>query len=231
VSIMKWIILALIILFILIIAILLTRLTVIIDYYHGNDNDHLKLEFKIWFGIVRFKKEIPVIKIDENSPSIVMENKTKVGKSDKTTNEDQTQFDKKDIFDSFKDTKELLQHVVGTHSIIRKFLAKVSMKRVEWHTVIGLGDAAYTGVASGAIWTLKGSIIGIISGYMKLKEMPRMTVTPYFQYKVTQTRFRCMIQFRIGQAMLAGLKMIKFWKGGRPNFKTKPLSVLSKNEA
>jgi hypothetical protein len=39
-----------------------------------------------------------------------------------------------------------------------------------------------------------------------------------------------MIQFRIGQAMLAGLKLIKFWKGGRPDFKTKPLSVLSEKK-
>jgi hypothetical protein len=231
VSIMKWLILALIILFILIIAILITRLTVIIDYYHGNDNDHLKLEFKIWFGIIKFKKEIPVIKIDDNSPSIVIEDETKIGKNEKTTDEGNSQFDKKDIFQSFKDAKELLQHVVGFHQVIREFLAKVNLKQVEWHTVIGFGDAAYTGMATGAIWTLKGSIIGILSHYMRLREMPRMTVTPYFQYKVTQTRFRCMIQFRIGQAMLAGLKLIKFWKGGRPNFKTKPLSVLSKKEA
>jgi hypothetical protein len=228
---MKWLIIVLIILFILLVTIVLTKLTVILDYYHGNDNDHLKLEFKIWFGIIKYKKEIPMIKIDDNSPSIVMQEKTKLGKNEKTSNEDETQIDKKDIFNYFNDAKQLLLHVVKLHHIVRNFLRKVSVKRVEWHTVIGVGDAAYTAVATGGIWTIKGSIIGVISHYMKLKEMPRMTVTPYFQYKVTQTRFRCMIQFRIGQAMLAGLKLIKFWKGGRPDFKSKPLSVLSEKKA
>lgn len=228
---MKWLIIGLIIIFILLVTLVLTKLTVILDYYHGNDNDHLKLEFKIWFGIIKYKKEIPLIKIDDNSPTLVVKGKTKLGKDEKTLNEDEKQIDKKDIFHTLNDAKELLQHVVKFHHIARNFLRKVNVKRVEWHTVIGVGDAAYTAVATGGIWAIKGSIIGIISHYMKLKEMPRMTVTPYFQYRVTQTRFRCMIHFRIGQAMLAGLKLIKFWKGGRPDFKTKPLSVLSEKKA
>jgi hypothetical protein len=228
---MKWLIIVLIILFILLVTIVLTKLTVILDYYHGNDNDHLKLEFKIWFGIIKYKKEIPMIKIDDNSPTIVMKDKTKWGKNEKTSNEDEIQIDKKDIFNYFNDAKQLLLHVVKFHHIVKNFLRKVSVKRVEWHTVIGVGDAAYTAVATGGIWAIKGSIIGIISHNMKLKEMPRMTVTPYFQYTVSQTRLRCMIQFRIGQAMLAGLKLIKFWKGGRPDFKSKSLSVLSEKKA
>jgi hypothetical protein len=228
---MKWLIIVLIIIFILLVTLVLTKLTVVLDYYHGNDNDHLKLEFKIWFGMMKYKKEIPLIKIDDNSPTIVVKDKTKLGKDEKTSKEDVKQIGKKDILISLNNAKELLHHVIKLHHVVRSFLRKVSVKRVEWHTVIGLGDAASTAVSTGGIWAVKGSMIGMISHYMKLKEMPRMTVTPYFQYKVTQTRFRCMIQFRIGQAMLAGLKLIKFWKGGRPNFKTKSSSVLSEKKA
>lgn len=228
---MKWLIIALIILLILVITIIWTKLTIILDFYHGNDNDHLKLEFKIWFGLIKYKKEIPLIKIDDNSPSIVVEDKTKKGKNEKTSDESVNQITDKDILRSFRDAKRLLKHVVKLHAIVRHFLTKVKVKKLEWHSVIGLGDAAYTGMCTGAIWAIKGSIVGIISHYMKLIEMPRMTVTPYFQQSVTQTRFRCMFQFRIGQAMLAGIKLIKFWKGGRPHFESKPLSVLSKEQA
>jgi hypothetical protein len=224
---LKWLILVLILLFILLIITVWTRLTVILDYYHGNDNDHLKLEFKIWFGIIKYKKEIPLIKIDENSPTIVLKEKTKMGKDEKTTKEDKKQVGKDDILTSFHNAKELFQHVVKLHKVVKSFLRNVKVTQVEWHTVIGVSDAAYTAIFSGAIWAVKGSIVGMISHYMKLLEMPRMTVTPYFQHSVSQTRFRCMIQFRIGQAMLAGLKLIKFWKGGRPNFKSQSLSVLT----
>ncbi|CAG9608904.1 DUF2953 domain-containing protein [Pseudoneobacillus rhizosphaerae] len=227
---MKWLIIALIIIIILLVTFILTKLTVILDYYHGNDNDHLKLEFKIWFGIIKYKKEIPMIKIDDNSPTIVVKEKTKKGRDEKTSKEEEKQIDKKDILNYLHNTKELLNHVVKLHNISKSFFSKVSVRRLEWHTVIGVGDAAYTAVATGGIWAVKGSILGIISHNMKLKEMPRMTVTPYFQYKVSQTRIRCMIQFRIGQAMLAGLKLIKFWKGGRPDFKSKSKSVLSQKK-
>jgi hypothetical protein len=231
VSKLKWLIFALIILLILLVIILWTKLTIILDIYHGNDNDHIKLEFKIWFGIIKYKKEIPLIKIDEDSPTIVIKGKSKMGQGEKDVKEDVNQISKKDLLSSLRDAKRLLKHVVKLHKIVREFLLKVSVKQMEWHTVMGVGDAAYTGMFTGAIWAIKGSMVGIISQYMKLKEMPKMTVTPAFQHAISQTRFKCMFQFRIGQAMLAGLKLIKFWKGGRPNFETKPLSILSKKQA
>jgi hypothetical protein len=225
---MMWLVIALIILFILLVIIIISKITIILEYYHGNDNDHLKLEFKLWFGLIKYKKEIPMIKIDENSPTVVFETETQKGQSDGKTKEDTKQVSKEKMVRSFKDFDTLLKHVVKLHSIVQNFLKKVRVSNIEWHTAIGVGDAAYTGMLAGGLWSIKGGIIGIISNYTRLMEMPRMSVTPFFQQTVSQTRFKCMIQFRIGQAMLAGLKLIKFWKGGRPDFKTKPLSVLTK---
>ncbi|MHC0037358.1 DUF2953 domain-containing protein [Pseudoneobacillus sp. C159] len=218
---MKWLIIALIILLVLIIILFWSKLSILLDYYHGNDNDHLKITFKIWFGLIKYKKEIPVIKIDDNSPTIVLKEKSKQGMKD-------TQIGKKDIVESIDSTKWLLRHVVNLHTIVRTFFKKVSVKRVEWHTNIGVGDAADTAVLTGAIWAAKGSLIGLISHYFRLLEMPKMTVTPYFNHKISQLSFKCMFQFRIGQAMIAGLKLMKMWKGGRPKLKTKPLSVQSR---
>ncbi len=48
--------------------------------------------------------------------------------------------------------------------------------------------------------------------------MPNLSVTPHFQFAILQTQLTCIFQFRIGHAILAGLKLIKFWKGGRPQF-------------
>ncbi|MFD2446339.1 DUF2953 domain-containing protein [Bacillus sp. CGMCC 1.16607] len=227
---MIWLVVALIILFILIVVIIWTKLTIILDYYHGNDNDHLKVEVKIWFGLIKYKKEIPMIKIDDNTPSIVFKEKTKVGQDEKTSSEGVTQIKKDDIRRIFRNARKLLQHVVKLHAISRDFLSKVSVKQFEWHSVIGVGDAAYTGMFTGAVWAIKGSMVGMISHYMKLKEMPKMTVMPNFQKAVSQTRLKCIFQFRIGQAMLAGLKLIKFWKGGLPNFESKKQTVLSKEQ-
>jgi hypothetical protein len=101
---------------------------------------------------------------------------------------------------------------------------------MEWNSMIGIGDAARTGTLVGALWIVKGSIIGVISNYIRLKEMPKLSITPNFQQAISQTRFSCMIQFRIGNAMLAGIKLVKYWKGGKPKFRTKPLSKFSEEK-
>jgi hypothetical protein len=120
---------------------------------------------------------------------------------------------------TLKNTKEFIQRVFQLNIIVRKFFEKVSVKQFEWHTMIGVGDAAQTGIIAGAIWTLKGSIVGLLSHYLKLKQIPNLSVTPQFQLALIQTRLSCIFQFRIGHAILAGLKLIKFWKGGRQHIK------------
>lgn len=225
-----WLVMAIISFIFLLVIILITRLTIIFDLYHGNDNDHIKLEFRIWFGIIKYKKEIPLIKVDDNSPTLVYKEKTKTGKNENTTQDDVYQFTSSELQNSMYDTEKILKHVVKLHRIVRNFLRKVSVKQLEWQTAIGVGDAAFTGMATGGIWAIKGSIIGIISHYMKLKEGPKVNVVPFFKHTISQTRFKCIFQFRIGQAMLAGVKMIKYWKGGRPQFKSKRLSSLSRQQ-
>lgn len=203
---------------------------IILYYYHNNDNDHLKIEFKAWFGLIKYKKEIPLIKIDDNSPTIVTKGTKAAGPLGSAEKKDTKQYSAEDLMNSLQDTKEVLTHVVFLHRIVRKFLKTISIKEFSWHTMVGIGDAAYTGMLTGAIWALKGSFIGLISHYMKLKAAPTITITPQFQFAVSQTVISCIIQFRIGHAMVAGIKLIKYWKGGMASFKTKPLSALSNDK-
>lgn len=187
----------------------------------------MKIKFRAWFGLIRYTIDIPLIKIDEDSPTIVTEEETKTGKNDKVKSEKRSQFSGEDLLNGFKDMEKLLKHVVAIHRIIRKFLKKISVRQFEWHTVIGGGEASLTGMLTGAIWAVKGTIVGIISCYFRLKVNPKLSVQPHFQLPVSQTSFQCMLVFRIGHAMFAGIKLIKYWKGGRPQFKSKLLSSLS----
>ncbi|WP_328160414.1 DUF2953 domain-containing protein [Cytobacillus praedii] len=227
---LKWLLITLIVLILLIISVILTKVKILLYYYHNNDNDHLKIEFKAWFGLIKYKKEIPLIKIDDNSPTIVTKEKKTLGPLEGTEKKDTKQYSATDLMNSIQDTKELLTHVVSLHRIVKNFLNKISIKEFSWHTMVGIGDAAYTGMLTGAFWALKGSVIGLISHYMKLKAAPTMSITPQFQFAVSQTVISCIFQFRIGHAMVAGIKLIKYWKGGMASFKTKPLSALSNDK-
>lgn len=219
--------LAVLLLTLFILLILITKVKILLDYFHGNDNDHLTMTFKAWGGLITYKIEVPVIKIDDDSPTLVAETKVKTGKDETVKNEKTEQIDHNDMLNSLRDFKQLLTHIAGLHTIVRKFLKKITVSQVKWHSLVGVGDAAATGVLTGALWAAKGGIIGVLSHYMKLKEMPVMSITPSFQYAVSQTSFSCIFKVRVGHAILAGIKLVKYWKGGWPEFKTKPLSALS----
>lgn len=227
---LKWILIVCILLFFLIVSIFLTKLKVSIHYFHFKDDDSLKIEFKAWLGLIKYKLNIPLIKVDDNSPSIVIKDEVQSGTTEETNKKNTMQFSAEDLLDSVRDIKALLKHVVSFHRILRHFLKKIDVTEVEWHSIMGVGDAASTGMLTGALWTIKGSIIGIISHYFRLLDNPNMSIQPQFQMAISQTSFKCMLQFRIGHAIVAGIKLLKFWKGGRPLFKSKLLSGLSSQD-
>ncbi|CAG9623346.1 DUF2953 domain-containing protein [Sutcliffiella rhizosphaerae] len=228
---MIWVGVIVVLLFVIMIILTLTRITIDLYYHHAEDNDQMTVKIKAWYGLLRYTIDVPLISIDKDTASIHVEEKTKVGSGDSSNGSEKVKdFSPKDIFQSFQDTYNLVKHVVGMHEIVQRFLSKVEVKHLEWHTNIGVGDAAYTGVLVGAGWSIKGGIVGLISNYTKFQANPEISITPYFQQIVSQTLFKCMIRIRIGHAMLAGIRTVKYWKGGRPTFKTRPLSLLSKKE-
>ncbi|MFD2681591.1 DUF2953 domain-containing protein [Bacillus seohaeanensis] len=221
-----------IIIFTVIIALFLivsiTKLTITLSLYHGNDNDHFTIKFRAWHGLIKYTLDIPYMKLDEDGPNIVFEEDKQMGeKEDKSKQKKSTKkVTPNDFLKTIHDAKELLVHVREMHRIIKHFLSKVIIDNVHWHTLIGSGDAATTGTLSGAIWAAKGSLIGVISNYMRLQKMPDLNVIPSFQRPIIQTSFSCIIQFRLGNAILVGIKLLRYWRG-RADFKTKPLSIFS----
>lgn len=228
---MHWLWIALFIIVLLVFIIMFLKLKVIIRYYHRNDNDHLKITFKALFGLIKYKINIPVIKIAEDSPSLVVKEKVEKGPQEKDKESDTKKFSAEELLKSFQDMKQLLTHIGGFYKIVRSFLRKVTVSNFEWNTAIGVGDASATGIITGAFWTVKGSMIGLISTLVKMKTIPHIMITPIFNRAVSETSFQCMIQFRIGHAIFAGIKLLKHWKGGKPRFKTKPLAKITSDKA
>jgi hypothetical protein len=216
---MVWLVIAFIMIILFILLIIFSKLTIRINYFHHNDNDELKIQFRIWFGLIKYTINVPLVKIDDNSPSIVVKGNTQMGDSTENKNPKEEQITQDDIMTKLTNAKELVQHVFNMNVILTKFIKKIIIKHFEWHSLVGVGDAAHTGIITGAVWALKGSVVGMLSHFLRLKEIPVLSVTPHFQLAIIQTHLTCIFQFRIGYAILAGLKLIKFWKGGRPNLK------------
>ncbi len=216
------------ILLLLFFTIIITKLTIEVYLYHGNDNDKYTIKFRAWFGLIQYKIDIPMVKINDDA-NVEIQEKTQLGKEDTadTTSEKRMKFSPKDFLNMIQDTKSMLEHVQAMHKIIRKFLNTMKLRNIKWDSVIGVSDAATTGTLTGLLWSAKGGLIGVISNYMRLQNMPSITITPSFQKPIIQTEFSCIIQFRIGNAILVGLKIFRYWRGGKFRFKSMPLSLFS----
>ncbi|HET7577882.1 MAG TPA: DUF2953 domain-containing protein [Bacillales bacterium] len=196
-------------LFLLIILVLVTKLHITIHYNHQHDDDSLVIRFRAW-GMLAYTYEVPIIAIDEDSPSIELQQE-KGGPSQKK--ESDKKITKHDILEKIKLFQRLLENIEGFHQILKRFFRHMKVNCFEWHTRFGLGDAAWTGTATGVVWALKGNIVGLTAHYMNLVAEPQLSVEPVWQVEDSETDLVCMISFRIGHAMGAALQIVKFWRG------------------
>ncbi|MCM3715019.1 DUF2953 domain-containing protein [Alkalihalobacillus oceani] len=205
---MRWFLIILLILVLLLVLIMITKLTISIIYRHLKDDDLLEVAVRVW-GMRVYTFSAPVIQLDDTSLSLIVREEQEMGpkKSDKTQ-----AFTINTLLNDFRLLNDLVHHVVGLHQIMKRFLRHVSLKQLHWYTAFGVGEAAMTAQLSGVIWGLKGSMIGLLSHYVKVKQLPKLRVDPRFQEVITQVSFSCMISFRIGHAIVAGLMLLKHWK-------------------
>ena len=54
----------------LVILLIFMKVTISLDYSHANDNDHIGLKVITLYGMVRLKKEIPMVKVNPEDQTI-----------------------------------------------------------------------------------------------------------------------------------------------------------------
>ncbi|WP_017726573.1 DUF2953 domain-containing protein [Halalkalibacterium ligniniphilum] len=193
----------------------ITKITVRIQYCHTADDDLLEVKVSAW-KYLKYTFSAPLIKIDENSPTLVVEKEKHLGNKD---DKKRVQLSVKEILHNIQLFQDFLQHVIGFYRILRWLLKRIHLKKLEWSSHLGLGDAAQTGMLLSMVWTLKGMVAGLFGNYMRMHSMPKLSITPHYQELISETRFSCMFSFRLGYAIGASILVVKHWKG-RPSFRT-----------
>lgn len=224
---MKWIFIVIICFLLIVLLVILAKLTIVITYKHDADDDHLTISFQLFFGLIKYRIEVPVIEVATDTPTI--ETKQTI-KKQLSVKQKTKHYSIEDFLNQLHHLKELAEQVIKLNYIVRQFLKKIVVKKFEWHSVVGIGNAAHTGILTGACWAVKGGFIGLVGNFMHMEKRPVVTITPNFQQLISQTRLTCMLQFRIGHAMLAGIKLIKNSKGGRPKLTTRSVKTSIYNE-
>lgn len=73
-----------------------------------------------------------------------------------------------------------------------------------WVTRFGVGDPALTGLLTGVVWSIKGTVFGLLNRNMRLLREPVIRVDPDFQSFTFRTTVRCIVRVRLGDIITAG---------------------------
>ena len=210
---MHWYHYLLIILMLLLILFIFSNIKVKINFKKDNKNDLITIDIWMFYQLIHYRREVPLIVFESFNEGIKYKTNDNIQISKENEAKDRITTTKISRFQ--KQFNHFLRNIQDFFELIKYFLSHVHFDRFFWKSTIGVGDAMLTGITIGAIWGLKGSAIGIISKFMKLRKQPEIYVEAVYQEMVLQSQFECILRFRVGYVFLTGIRLaMKIIKGG-----------------
>lgn len=208
---MVWVVFFCVFVILLVVLLALLTVEVLIHYKRDASHDSFKLRIQSLGGILHYQFNVPVSNLihktqDKLQMNIPVQSEQNTIQSPGFLSTYWPQIE------SFLDKFKELWRKMG--SFRDKVISQLKIFRVyelNWKTEFGVGDAAATGTLTGIAWALKGSIIGFISHFMSLQELPKLEVKPAFFQQGFSTDVTCIIRFRLGEAIVAGAKLAIYW--------------------
>lgn len=78
-----------------------------------------------------------------------------------------------------------------------------------WVTRIGLGDAAASAIAAGAVWGIKSPLVGAFTRLVRMQAMPRLAVVPLFNETRFETELTGRFRLRTASALMAAVRLLR----------------------
>lgn len=202
---------------------LITPVQIHLYYGRVGENDHIVVELSAWYRLIRRKYEIPMVfmKATEEGPEVVAKVETV---QQKTKTKDKVQdLTRKQVNKWYHNYREVLEKVHDMQPLFKKFFRRIHCTRLEWHTVMGAGQASETGALTGIIWAVKSMIVGAISNAISLRVLPSLSVQPVWNQAFIRTQFHCELHVILGHILLVVFRLfIQLRKGRTRKWRTAP---------
>lgn len=172
----------------------------------GNDDD-ANLSVRALLGIINYQWKLPIAKFKgmgmEYKQEITAENLG--GAQQDTSNK---QVNAHTIMRSIDMVQMMLKHTDDLIGWVRKTLGHVQITDWQWRTKVGAGDAMWTAMITGMVWSVKTTSIGVMSQILRLIANPSLAVEPVYDkaHFSTEGHFTAKISF--GYVIYAGVRLM-----------------------
>ncbi|GGE77203.1 DUF2953 domain-containing protein [Priestia taiwanensis] len=175
---------------------LIMKITIEVHAFYTEEEKQVYVYVYMLFGLIRISIDV----LDE------LTNKNKAKNTGEEEKDDTEEIDKKAMLHS------LIKSIGEIHTIVKKFLKRVTIRELTWHSSVGTGDAASTGMIAGICWTGKGWILGLMTSYFRVKDRIDMNVMPVFQGKGVRTEMKLRMSLRVWSVLICALSFLRYWR-------------------
>lgn len=207
--ILKIISIVLIILSCLLLLIALSKVTVTINLELANDINQLSVNISSLYGLLHKTWNYSLTNIVADQADY-LHNYSEPAAKKLTDNE--TEMNLLARISQYKQALAKALHYVDLYKVATYFLKKVKVNEFRWLTIIGTGKANTTAIIVGQLWSLKAMFLGLVGNFCHVKHNPHFNIVPNFYGRQFQVSFKCIVQLKIGHAILTALKLLKEWQ-------------------
>jgi len=209
-----------------VIFILNSRSKLVVEYKRSNNYDSLYLTFYLVYEIIKLRYKVPLEEIQVDGLRLVRIKKGKVVKKDKKEEKKEKKKEGLNLADIYQKTKSVKCFYDLNKKYIREIIdylkKKLAVQEISLKIRTGTGDAFYTGILSGLMWSVTGVIVSFIcSNFRVMKKC--IDVQPNFSKKEMKIDFYCILKTKLVHIIVVRIKFYKLLKNKR-NCKTKKVN-------
>ncbi|MBU5352454.1 DUF2953 domain-containing protein [Paenibacillus barcinonensis] len=192
----------------LIAAVLISNVYVHVVFRKHKSDDYANINIRLLYGIVRMNYEIPSIVFRNMKEGFLLKTEQSMNHSRGEVLGSQ-QVNKRKVKNWAKDVKVMLRATEALKLWVKQTLQHVYITNLFWSTAVGVGDAAYTAMLSGWLWSVKSMIVGFLTYQMRFRTVPDLEVLPVWSEEMEfRTELDFKLRMRVASLLSAGLRLM-----------------------
>ena len=185
-----------------------TNIDIKILFNKVEKDDYLSIKVRMLFGLVKFNYQIRQIKFKGFDQGFLLKREKQDNLLPGHDSREHIDLNLDFIQHIYDQISLIIRYTADIKHWVTKLLRRVRCDVLTWNTHVGFGDVVETGMASGIIWAVKGTVTGWLSHTIRLEHMPGLEVHTHFNDPQFTTELRCIAKIRFGHAMIAGVILL-----------------------
>lgn len=193
--------------FLLLLAVALSDISLTGHVSRKGRDDYMQLDVTVLWGIIRYRLVIPFARFQGTSVKLQSERSGNT-LGEKLASSAAESVDAQAAKKLFEKTRDMLRFTRDLSDVVKRMLCSIRMKEWRWTTTVGTGDAVSTAMTTGLAWSVKTSVLGVLSQLVRLQASPQLEVIPLFNATAFSTELHYRARIRVSAVAAMGIRLL-----------------------